>query len=53
MVEILALRKGMWEKVTSRQHRPLKIFPFGSESDELMVYGTVDYVFKDGKKVQV
>jgi hypothetical protein len=33
--EILALRKAMWEKVDSRSHNPIKIFPFGSYSDEV------------------
>ncbi|KAB8343187.1 hypothetical protein FH972_022777 [Carpinus fangiana] len=45
---ILALRKGMWEKVVSRSHNPIKIFPFGSGSDEVMLYGTVEYGLKGG-----
>ncbi|KAF1353892.1 hypothetical protein BDV97DRAFT_291349 [Delphinella strobiligena] len=51
--EILAVRKGMWEKVASRKHQPLKIFPFGSTSDEVMLYGNVNYVLKDGKQASV
>ncbi|EPE36775.1 NTF2-like protein [Glarea lozoyensis ATCC 20868] len=51
--EILTLRKGMWEKVAARHHNPLKIFPFGSGSEELMLHGTVDYELKDGKKAKV
>jgi len=51
--DILALRKGMWEKVSSRSHQPLKIFPFGEGSGEMMLYGVVDYVMKDGKKAGV
>ncbi|KAL1305560.1 hypothetical protein AAFC00_007166 [Neodothiora populina] len=51
--EILGVRKGMWEKVSSRNHKPIKIFPFGSGADEVMLYGTVDYVLKDGKKASV
>lgn len=43
----------MWEKVASRKHQPLKIFPFGSSSDEVMLYGNVDYVLKDGKQASV
>ncbi|KAK4541744.1 hypothetical protein LTR36_007453 [Oleoguttula mirabilis] len=51
--EILKLRKGMWEKVAKRSHKPLKIYSFGSSSDEVMLYGTVDYELKDGKKAAV
>ena len=43
----------MWEKVASRAHNPIKVFPFGSNSDELMLYGTVSYVLKDGRKAEV
>lgn len=46
--EILTVRKGMWAKVSSRKHKPLKIFPFGPNSDEVMLYGTVEYGMKDG-----
>lgn len=38
----------MWEKVASRSHKPIKIFPFGANSDEVMLYGTVDYGLKAG-----
>jgi hypothetical protein len=38
----------MWTKVSSRSHNPIKIFPFGSYSDEVMLYGTVTYGLKDG-----
>jgi hypothetical protein len=46
--EILAMRKAMWEKVSSRSHNPIKIFPFGSYSDEVMLHGTVKYGLKSG-----
>ncbi|KAH6633645.1 hypothetical protein C7974DRAFT_433591 [Boeremia exigua] len=46
--EILALRKAMWEKVASRKHRAVKIFPFGPNADECMLYGTVQYGLKAG-----
>ena len=46
--EILAFRKGMWEKVKSRSHKPVKIFPFGADSNEVMIYGSVAYEFKAG-----
>ncbi|KAF3006636.1 hypothetical protein E8E13_007856 [Curvularia kusanoi] len=46
--EILALRKGLWEKVASRKHKAVKIFPFGPGSNECMLYGTVQYGLKAG-----
>lgn len=52
--EIIGLRKAMWEKVSSRLHSPLKIFPAGAKgADEVMLYGTVSYTFKDGRKGSV
>lgn len=47
------MRKGMWEKVAKRSHKPVKIYSFGPESQECMLYGTVDYELKDGKSVNV
>ena len=38
----------MWEKVSSRAHAPLKIFPFGPDANEVMLYGTVKYGLKAG-----
>jgi hypothetical protein len=38
----------MWEKVASRKHKAIKIFPFGPNSDECMLYGTVEYGLKAG-----
>jgi hypothetical protein len=43
----------MWEKVASRLHKPLKIFPFGANSDEVMLYGTVEYGLKAGGESKV
>lgn len=40
----------MWAAVKSRSHNPIKVFPFGANSKELMLYGTVEYVFKDESK---
>ncbi|QDS73594.1 hypothetical protein FKW77_001545 [Venturia effusa] len=51
--EILALRHGMWDKIASRKHVPIKIFPFGADSDEVMLYGTVDYGLKEGGESRV
>ncbi|KAF1958281.1 hypothetical protein CC80DRAFT_490887 [Byssothecium circinans] len=50
--EILALRKGLWEHVNSRLHNPQKIFPYGPNSDEVMLHGTVKYQMKDGTEAQ-
>ena len=52
-VEILQIRKGMWATVASRLHTPMKIFPFGAGSDEVMIYGTVAYTLKDGRRSDV
>lgn len=43
----------MWEKVASRSHKPLKIFPFGQNADDVMLYGTVQYTFKAGGEASV
>ncbi|ORY14911.1 hypothetical protein BCR34DRAFT_598817 [Clohesyomyces aquaticus] len=51
--EILTLRKSLWEKVTSRVHRPLRVFPYGAGSDDVMLYGTVSYALKAGGEVEV
>ncbi|KAI4729043.1 hypothetical protein E4T49_03235 [Aureobasidium sp. EXF-10728] len=51
--EILSLRKGMWEKVDRRKHTALKVFPFGPNSNEVMLYGTVEYGLKDGREATV
>lgn len=53
MIEILNIRKGLWEKVASRLHRATKIFPYGEDADEVMLFGTVEYVLKDGRKAVV
>lgn len=38
----------MWTAVRARSHHPLKIFPFGINATEVMLYGTVSYEFKAG-----
>ena len=43
----------MWQKVASRKHKPTKIFPFGPNADEVMLFGTVDYVLKEGGESSV
>jgi hypothetical protein len=39
--------------VASRLHTINKIFPFGSNSNEVMLYGSVAYTLKDGRKANV
>ncbi|KAI1340539.1 hypothetical protein F5Y15DRAFT_42662 [Xylariaceae sp. FL0016] len=61
--EIRSLRRGMWEKVASRKHKPERVFPaafgeslsssagngVGSEH-EYMLCGSLDFVMKTGEK---
>lgn len=52
--QIQELRKGMWSgPIQKRKHTLKKIFPFGDNSNEVMLYGTVDYVLKNGKSLTV
>jgi len=53
LTEIVKMRHGMWEKVAKRSHKPTKLFSFGGDSDEVMLYGTVDYELKDGRRANV
>ncbi|KAF2721193.1 hypothetical protein K431DRAFT_346493 [Polychaeton citri CBS 116435] len=50
--EILQMRLAMWDKVSSRSHKPTRVFPAGKDSEEVMLHGTVDYGFKDGKTLE-
>lgn len=50
---ILKMRTGMWEKVAKRSHKPAQIYAFEKGSDDVMLYGTVDYELKDGKKTAI
>lgn len=43
----------MWTAVEARLHTVYKVYPFGAEADEVMIYGIVDYTFKDGRKTTV
>jgi hypothetical protein len=52
-IEIMAARKGMWTNVAKRLHNPIKIFPFGPDASELMLYGTVAYELHDGRKTTI
>ena len=38
----------MWANVTKRSHTVHKIFPIGNESNQIMLYGEVEYDLKDG-----
>jgi hypothetical protein len=43
----------MWTHVSKRLHKPVRIFPFGPNASELMLYGTVAYELADGRKTEV
>lgn len=43
----------MWEKVAKRSHKPQQLYSFGANADDIMLFGTVDYVLKDGKGTTV
>jgi len=43
----------MWDAVLSREHHIEKIFPFGPNATEFMIYGTVKYKLKNGKMAEV
>lgn len=47
------MRKDMWKVVAKRLHNPQKIFPFGGDDTEVMIYGGLEYTMKDDKKVDV
>ncbi|KAK6221572.1 hypothetical protein LQW54_001344 [Pestalotiopsis sp. IQ-011] len=51
--EITTLRHGMWAAVVQRKHTIQKIFPFGSDSHEIMLYGDVEYELRAGGKATV
>ncbi|KAI1845949.1 hypothetical protein JX265_011155 [Neoarthrinium moseri] len=51
--EITDLRLGMWTAVSQRKHTVEKVFPFGNNSHEVMLYGTVEYELKAGGKANV
>ncbi|KAI0024737.1 hypothetical protein F4780DRAFT_552097 [Xylariomycetidae sp. FL0641] len=49
--EIRKLRKGMWDVVSSRRHRPMSVFPasFGDDENiEYMLHGDLHMETKDG-----
>jgi hypothetical protein len=48
LLEILETRQGMWSAVASRRHTVHKIFPFGNNANEVMLYGHVVYELKSG-----
>lgn len=52
--DILALRHSLWSgPIQRRKHTLVKIFPFGDNSNEVMLYGSVRYGLKNGKEVSV
>lgn len=53
ILEITLLRHGMWTAVSQRKHTINKVFPFGSDSLEVMLYGDVEYELKAGGRATV
>ncbi|KPM37663.1 hypothetical protein AK830_g8904 [Neonectria ditissima] len=49
--EITTLREGMWSTVASRKHTIHKIFPFGNDATEVMIYGSVELGLRSGSTV--
>lgn len=51
---IMELRKGLWSgPIKTRKHTLKQIFPFGDNSKNVMLHGSVDYGLKNGKSVTV
>ncbi|KAK7421260.1 hypothetical protein QQZ08_010037 [Neonectria magnoliae] len=48
-----ALREGMWTSVASRKHTLHKVFPFGNDATEVMIYGSVELGMRSGSTVDV
>lgn len=42
----------MWASVVSRKHRVFKVFPFGPDFQEVMIYGTVALDLKSGDSLE-
>ncbi|CAK7242728.1 MAG: hypothetical protein STHCBS139747_004227 [Sporothrix thermara] len=50
--QILATRQAMWATITSRKHTIYKIFSFGPQSKEFMLYGHVKHTPETGKDIE-
>ena len=51
---LMDLRKGLWSgPIKTRKHTLKQIFPFGDNSKNVMLHGSVDYGLKNGKAVTV
>lgn len=46
---ILAIRGAGWKGVTGKLHKVEKIFPFGPDSREFLLYGSVKYLYDDAR----
>ncbi|KAF5675176.1 fungal specific transcription factor factor [Fusarium heterosporum] len=51
--EITTLRQSMWDAVASRKHTLHKVYPFGSGSNEVMLYGSVALQLKNGGSAEI
>lgn len=43
----------MWDAVASRKHTLQKVYPFGSDSDEIMLHGSVALELKNGGSADI
>lgn len=43
----------MWTSVASRKHTLHKIFPFGNDATEVMLYGSVELGMRSGSTVEI
>jgi hypothetical protein len=43
----------MWTAVSQRKHTIRKVFPFGADGREVMLYGDVEYELRSGDKATV
>jgi hypothetical protein len=43
----------MWNHVSNRTHQVSKVFPFGLNANEFMLYGIVAYTMKNSKTLSV
>lgn len=46
-------RKGMWNGVASRLHKPKKAYSLDEKASEVMLFGTVEYGLDSGKSATV
>ncbi|ORY07927.1 hypothetical protein BCR34DRAFT_489090, partial [Clohesyomyces aquaticus] len=50
--EIIQVHEGMWNGVPKRVHRPMKIYPFDENANEVTIISIVQYWPDDGSYVK-